>query len=160
MDTSYQKRMAAKVLKCGPGRVKVSPQDKEIEEALTRKDVRHLIVKGLIRKVQKKGTTRTSANRRLTQKKKGRSGGRGAKRGKKFALLSRKDMWMRNVRGQRNMLRELKEKGLIENVVFRKFYMRSKGGEFRSKKHMLSFLKDGDFIKSKKEKGARNAKDA
>jgi large subunit ribosomal protein L19e len=158
MNTSYQKRMAAKILKCGSGRVKVS-QEKDIEEALTRNDVRHLIVKGLIRKVQKKGTGRIGANKKLAQKKKGRSGGRGTKRGKKFVLVSRKETWMRNIRAQRSLLKELKEKGLIENAVYNKFYRRAKGGEYRNKKHMLSFLKENNLIKSKKKEkaGGKNA---
>jgi large subunit ribosomal protein L19e len=156
MDTSYQKRMAAKILKCGPGRVRVA-QDKEIEEALTRNDVKHLIVKNLIWKVQKKGTGRTAARKKLIQKKKGRSGGRGTKRGGKSVLVPKKEMWMRNIRAQRKMLKELKEKGLIENVVYNKFYRRSKGGEYRNKKHMLSFLKENNLIKSKKKAGGKNA---
>ncbi len=55
MDTSYQKRLASRVLKTSIHRIKVA-QEKDIEEALTRNDVKHLIVKGLITKKQKKGS--------------------------------------------------------------------------------------------------------
>lgn len=156
MDTSYQKRLAAKIMKCSPSRVRMS-QEKDIEEALTRSDVKHLIVKGLITKKQKKGTTRAEANRRLSQKKKGRGSGRGRKKGTKHSLLPKKESWIKTVRAQRSLLKELKEKGLIENDVYRTMYRRSKGGEYRNRKHMLSYLKDNGLMKSKKgETGGKN----
>ncbi len=157
MDVSYQKRLAAKVLKCSPKRVRMS-QDKDIEEALTRNDVKHLIVKGMITKKQKKGTTRTQANVRLTQKDKGRSGGKGKKKGTRFSLAPKKVAWMRTVRAQRKLLKDLKDKGSIGTETYRLMYRRSKGGEYRNKKHMLSYMKDNDMIKGTK-KGGADAKD-
>ncbi len=155
MDTSYQKRLASKVMKCSPKRVRMA-QDKDIEEALTRNDVKHLIVKNLITKKQKKGTTRTEAKRKLAQKKKGRSGGAGKKGGTKYAKVDKKALWMRTVRAQRALLKELRDKGQIEKSVYGDMYKRSKGGEFRNKKHMLAYLKDNGFIKGSK-KGDVNA---
>jgi large subunit ribosomal protein L19e len=153
MGTSYQKRLSAKILKCSVKRVKVA-QEKDIEEALTRSDVKHLIVKGLIQKKPKKGTTRAEANRRLSQKKKGRSGGSGKKKGTKYSLSPKKDSWMKTVRAQRRLLRELKEKGRIGGETYKMMYKRSKGGEFRNKKHMLSYMKDNDLLKGTKKGGA------
>jgi large subunit ribosomal protein L19e len=158
MDTSYQKRLASKILKCSPKRVSVS-QDKDIEEALTRSDVKHLIVKGLIKKKQKKGTTRTEANRRLIQKKKGRSSGKGKKKGTKYALMPKKDMWIRTIRAQRKLLKELKERGQVDTETYRLLYRRSKGGEFRNKKHMLSYMSDNGMLKGSKRDGVTDAKD-
>ncbi len=156
MDTSYQKRLAARILKCSPKRVKVA-QDKDIEEALTRNDVRHLLVKGLITKKRKKGTTRIEANKRLTQKKKGRGGGTGKKGGTRYAKVDKKTMWIRTVRAQRTLLKELREKGQIEKGVYGTMYKRSKGGEFRNRNHMLAYLKDNGLIKGTKKEGAAHA---
>jgi len=149
MDTSYQKRLAARVLKCGPSRVKVS-QAKEIEEALTRSDVRKLIVKGLIVKVQKKGTSRVKANFIASQKKKGRRRGRGKRSGTRYSRQPRKETWMKTVRALRRLLKELKENGKIENSVYLDCYRKAKGGFFRNRKHLLSWLKDNKMIKTGK----------
>jgi len=55
MDLSSQKRIAADVLKCGITRVRITADGeamKEVEEALTREDIRALVRKGLIKKIQ------------------------------------------------------------------------------------------------------------
>ena len=61
MNLSYQKRVASGLLKCGVHRVWVDdrPEVQErISEAVTRDDVRLLIVQRFIRKHQKKGISR------------------------------------------------------------------------------------------------------
>jgi large subunit ribosomal protein L19e len=153
MDTSYQKRLAAKILKCSPKRVHVA-QEKDIEEALTRNDVRHLVVKGLISKKRKKGSSRVKANFIASQKKKGRGKGPGKRSGTKRSRLSKKDVWMRNLRAQRVLLRELRDGGRIDKGVYGSIYKRSKGGEFRNKKHMLAYMRDNGLLKGTKKGGA------
>jgi len=157
MNTSYQKKLAAKILKCSPKRVKVS-QSKDVEEALTRNDVRHLIVKGLIVKKQIKGTPRANANYIAAQKKKGRRGGRGRRGGVLNARTPRKQSWMKNIRALRRLLDGMRENGQIGKGVYGKMYRKAKGGEFRNKKHMLAYLKDNKLMKEreKKKKGAKN----
>jgi large subunit ribosomal protein L19e len=149
MDTSYQKRMASKILKCSPKRVKVS-QDKDVEEALTRNDVRRLIKKGLITKNEKKGVSRVKANFVLAQKKKGRRLGMGKKGGTKYARGAKKLGWMKTTRALRRLLKELREKGQLDKDVYGKLYKRVKGGEFRNKKHMLTYLKEKGMLKGSK----------
>ena len=64
MNLAYQKRVASKLLKCGLHRVWVDdrPEVQErISEAVTRDDVRLLIVQRFIRKHQKKGISRGRA---------------------------------------------------------------------------------------------------
>ena len=64
MNLSYQKRVASGLLKCGVHRVWVDdrPEVQErISEAVTRDDVRLLIVQRFIRKHQKKGISRGRA---------------------------------------------------------------------------------------------------
>ncbi|MBN1896675.1 MAG: 50S ribosomal protein L19e [Candidatus Aenigmarchaeota archaeon] len=153
MDTSYQKRLAAKILKISPRRVKMS-QNKDIEESLTRSDVRHLIVKGLITKKQKKGTTRVEAREKLVQKKKGRSSGRGRGKGTKYSKVTQKELWMKTVRAQRKLLKELRDNGQITTETYGLLYRRSKGGDFRNKNHMLSYLKENSLMTGTKKGGA------
>ena len=152
MNTAYQKRLAAKVLKCSPKRVKVS-LDKDVGEALTRNDIRGLIKKNLITKKPKKGSSRVKANFIANQKKKGRRKGRGKASGTKFSKGSKKEGWMKTTRALRNLLKDLRDRGQIEKDVSRKMYLRVKGGEFRNKKHMLSYLKDNEMIKGTKKGG-------
>ena len=71
MNLKSQKKIASRILKCGLNRVRIEAS-KEVEEALTREDIRGLIRKGLIKKMQKRGASRAGAKRRLVQKKRGR----------------------------------------------------------------------------------------
>lgn len=156
MDTSYQKRLAAKILKCSPKRVKVS-QDKDVEEALTRNDVRGLIKKNIITKNEKKGVSRVKANKIARQKKKGRRLGRGKKSGTKYARGSKKEGWMKTTRALRKLLKELRANAQVEKSVYGLMYRRAKGGEFRNKHHMLSYLKENGMLTGSK-RGEKVAK--
>lgn len=146
MDTKYQKQLASKILKCSPKRVKVSA-DKDIEEALTRNDVKGLIKKKLIVKKPKKGTSRVKANFIAEQKKKGRRRGKGKKSGTKYARGSKKDSWMKTTRALRKLLKELREKEQIDKSIYGLMYRRVKGGEFKNKKRLLSWLSENKHLK-------------
>ncbi len=135
-----QKRMAAELLKCGVSRVRIK-SEKEVKEAITREDVRRLIRKGVIYKVQKKGTSRAFARKKLEQKRKGRRKGQGSRKGAKKARKRPKDVWMGRIRALRKLLRELKEKGKLEREEYKKLYLMAKGGAFRTKRHLLLYLK-------------------
>ncbi len=149
MDTSSQKRMAASLLKCGENRVRVAPS-KDVSEALTREDVRGLIRRGLIIKVQAKGTSREKARKILSQKKKGRKRGPGSRKGKAGALNPRKERWIKGVRPMRQLLKDLRDSKQIEQATFSSMYRRVKGGFFRNKKHLLGYMKDKELIRGSK----------
>lgn len=152
MDLRSQKSMAAKILKCGASRVRIdaSTEDarKEVGEALTREDIRILIRKGLIRKVQKKGSSRAKTRKILKQKRKGRRKGTGSRKGGKKNRMSKKASWIRTVRPLRRFLRKLRDSGQIDKKDYRKLYLRIKGGMFRNKKHLLFYLKEHELLKS------------
>jgi large subunit ribosomal protein L19e len=152
MDTSYQKRLAAKILKCSPKRVRVS-QEKEIEESLTRNDVRTLIRKGLITKKQKKGVSRVKVRKIAVQKKKGRRKGIGKRSGSKYSRGAKKEKWMKNVRALRKKLRELRDNDQIDKSTYVKFYKKIKGGEFRNKKHLIAYLRENELLRGSKRGG-------
>jgi len=146
MNLSTQKRIASEILKCGITRVRVK-EDKDVGEALTREDIRVLIKKGLIWKIQKKGTSRAHARVRLKQKARGRRRGPGSKKGR---IVKKKENWMSIIRAQRKLLAELRDSDKLKKRDYGVLYLRAKGGMFRNKKHMLSYLKEHDYLKKAK----------
>jgi large subunit ribosomal protein L19e len=154
MDLSSQKRIASQIMKCGISRVKIKP-DKEVEEALTREDIRNLIRRGLIWKVQKKGTAKFNVKRTVRQKKKGRMRGHGSRKGTAGARKPRKRIWMETVRPQRRVLRELRESEMIDKRTYGKIYLMIKGGAFRNKQHLMYYMKDHELLKKPKDAVAK-----
>jgi large subunit ribosomal protein L19e len=148
MDASSQKRIAADLMKCGVSRVRIA-QSEEVEEALTREDIRGLIQKGDIRKLQKKGTSKFASKKKLEQKKKGRMRGPGRRKGTKGARKNDKTKWIEKVRPLRRLLSEMKESGQISTQDYRMLYMRVKGGFFRNRNHLLYFMKEHDILSRK-----------
>ena len=149
MNVRSQKKLAAKVLKVGLSRVKVL-QEKEVEEAITREDIRRLVTKGFITKVEKGGMRKVEARHRRAQKKKGRRKKEGSRKGAKYARKPKKRQWVERVRPLRKMLRELKETGKLSRNDYRKLYSLVKGGSFRSKKHLLYYMKEHELLKEVK----------
>ncbi|MBI2675002.1 MAG: 50S ribosomal protein L19e [Candidatus Aenigmarchaeota archaeon] len=146
MDLKYQKRIAAMLLKAGRSRVRLA-HDKEVDEAITREDVRKLIKKGLITKEYKKGTSRWHANRLLKQKKKSLRKGAGSRKGKSGSRKGKKDVWIRKIRALRKLLKGLLDSDMIEKPVYKKMYMMAKGNAFRNKRHMIFYLKENNLMR-------------
>ncbi len=141
MDLSYQKRLAAEVMDVGIERVWFDPQHlNEIKEAVSREAIRELIAKGYIKKKQIKGVSRARANYLLQQKKKGRRKGQGKRKGKKTARLSKKEIWMMQVRAVRRLLREFKQKGVINSKQYRKLYSQISAGRIRTKNYLKMLI--------------------
>ncbi len=148
MDVKFQRRLAAEILKCGEDRVWMDPNAlDEIKEAVTRDDIRMLIKRGLIKKKQKKGTSRVRANYLKIQKEKGRRKGHGSRKGKKYARYPRKKRWIKTIRPIRATLRDLRDSGMIDRHTYRKFYRWAKGGVYKSRNHLLSHLKSEGYLK-------------
>ncbi|MEM7825642.1 MAG: 50S ribosomal protein L19e [Candidatus Aenigmatarchaeota archaeon] len=136
---SLQKRLAAEILKVGESRVWLDPaRKKEIEEAITKIDIRKLIKKGAIKALPEK-----------IKKPKERKGKR-VRKGGKYSVVSRKKRWVFTVRALRKMLKEMKENGEIENQTFKRLYRLVKGGMFRSKAHLKIYMEQHGLIKRKK----------
>lgn len=142
MDLKNQKRMAAEILKCGANRVWIDPNRLEdVEDSITRADIRTLIASGTVRASQKKGTSRGRARALLKQRAKGRRKGHGSRRGTYNARAPRKRRWIQTIRPLRRRLRELRDGGKLSRSIYRKYYMMAKGGMFRSVAHLESHLK-------------------
>ncbi len=148
MNLSTQRRMAALILKVGEGRVWFDSEELgDIDEAVTRADIRGLINDKVIQARQKKGTSRVRANFRKAQKVKGRRSGHGTRKGAKGARLPKKRKWISTIRPIRKTLVELREAQKIDNPTYRKLYGMSKGGIFKSKAHLNMYVKEKKLIK-------------
>ena len=154
MDLSFQKRIAAEVLKCSPKRVYLFPEALDrIKEAMTKQDIRELIKEGLIIKVQKKGVSRVRARELHEKRKKGRRRGQGSRKGKASARRGgKKRQWINKVRAQRRFIKELKIQKIIPDELYRKLYRLIKGGFFRSRRHIEIYLTDLGMLTEQQEK--------
>jgi large subunit ribosomal protein L19e len=152
MKLRLQKKLASKVLKGSSKRVKFEPEVlDEIKEGLTKDDIRGMISRGLITLKNKKGVSRVRANKRAKQRSKGLQKGPGKRKGTDNARNPHKKLWINKVRVQRRFLKELYDKKLITPKVYRSLYNKSKGGFFRSKRHIKLYVEDNDLaVKAKK----------
>ncbi len=135
--------IVAEMYGVGVKRVWVDPSRlEEVENAMTKDDLRGLIAQGIIRILPKRGTSRVRARKIHEQKKKGRRRGQGSRKGKPGARSGRKEQWVKKIRAIRRLLRELKEKGKITPEEYRKIYRMAKGGAVRSKRHVLEIVRE------------------
>ena len=147
-DLANQRRLAAALLDCGENRVWIDPaSQEELEDSVTRGDIRSAIKAGVIRRRRIRGTSRARARRRAAELAKGRHAGPGSRRGTPSARVPRKERWMRRIRAQRELLRELRDAKKIPPSVYREFYRRAKGGMFRSRSHLLVNLRLAGHLK-------------
>ncbi len=144
MNLSYQKRVASDLLKCGVHRVWVDdrPEVQErISEAVTKEDIRLLIVQKFIRKHQKKGVSRGRAKVMSKQRRKGRRRGHGSRKGHGGARTPKKEAWMTKVRALRKELSALRANRTIDAAQYRRYYRRIKGGVYNSRNHLKYNMK-------------------
>jgi large subunit ribosomal protein L19e len=141
-DLRNQRRLAAQIMKAGASRVRIDPdRADEVAGAVTRADVRKLISGGVITTVQKEGVSRGRGRKLDMQKRKGRRTGPGSRKGAAGARTPRKAKWLSLIRALRDELRSLREKGAIDAHTYRAYYVRAKGGQFRSRAHLKSHMK-------------------
>ena len=150
MSIATTRRIASELLNVGENRVKIKPAEiKKVEEALTRDDVRSLIKDGIVYAERKKGVSRIRARIKSKKRKSGRARGMGSRKGRKYSKIKQKLAWMRRVRAQRILVRELKFENKLKEGSYRNAYMMIKGGAFKSKASLLSHLKDSGLLKEK-----------
>jgi len=148
MNLKNQKRMAAEILKCGENRVWIDPNRLEdVEDGITRADIRTLVASGTIRASQKRGVSRARARTLASQRSKGRRKGHGSRKGTYNARKPGKKMWMQTIRPIRRRLKELRDSGKLPRSAYRSYYMRAKGGMFRSVAHLETQLRLEGYLK-------------
>lgn len=150
-SVNSQKKIAAELLKCGVSRIRVKAS-KEVEEALTRNDIKILIKKGQIYKLRKKGSSKAYSKIKQAQRKKGRRKGIGKRKGTANARSPRKREYIKSVRTLRNILKGMRDNNQIKRSDYRTLYLKIKGGSFRNKTHFLYYLKEHEYIKAKPKK--------
>ncbi len=147
-----QKRLAAKVLGTSPNKVKFDQSRLvDIKEAITKTDIRNLVSEKAITKKNVHSASRAGARKNKVQKSKDLRKNQGSREGKKGARQPRKEAWMAKIRKQRMVLKELKQKGLITDSNYRDLYYKSKGGFFRSKRHLMGYMEDKELFKKNNE---------
>lgn len=143
MELKAQKRLAAKILGVGINRVWIDPaRAADVEAAISRGDVRRLIHDGTIMARPERGVSRARARELAAKRKKGRRRGRGSRKGAAKARQPKKEAWIRTVRPLRARLRELRNNRTIDAKEYRRLYRMVKGGAFRSKAHLETYLKE------------------
>ena len=146
-----QKRLAANIMKCSEKRISFDQSRLEdIKEAITKLDIKSLITGGAIKVKPVKGVSRFRARKISLQKRKGKRKGPGSTKGKKTARLPKKKAWIGKIRIQRRFLKELRDKGLVSKSDYHGLYQKSKGGFFRSKRHIKLYLEEHKLVKEKK----------
>ncbi len=139
MQITNQKRLAARLLGCGVHRVWINPSYvDQISSAVQTDDIREFIEEGWIKAKPIKGTSRVRARARLLQKRKGRRKGQGKRAGTANARNPRKNRWMLTMRSQRRVLKEMREDGTLLSSQYRRYYLKAKGGSYRSIAHLRS----------------------
>ena len=143
MQIKIQKRLAARILKCSENDIWLDPNRlEEIKEAITKVDLRSLIKDSAIMAKRITGISNFRAKKKRLQKSKGRQRGAGSIKGGKNARLRGKTAWMGRIRVQRGFLKNLRDKKAIDLKSYRSLYMKSKGGFFRSKRHLKMFMQE------------------
>jgi large subunit ribosomal protein L19e len=136
-DVASQKRIVASVLKCGVNRVWFDPSRlSDIENAISREDLRALITDGAIKARQKKGVSRGRARARIAQRSYGHRKGAGKRKGAAGARKPSKTAWVQKIRAIRKVLVELRDAGTIDRHMYRMLYRKAAGGQFRSVAHL------------------------
>lgn len=148
MNLTTQKRIAAQILNIGINKVRFD-NDKlnDIKEAITKSDIRSLIKSKIITVKKAMHQSRGRARIIKKQKRKGNKKGPGSRKGTKNARLNSKTVWVRKIRGLRSLLRELKMKGKLNNKDYRDLFLKSKGGLFRSKRHLKLYINEHGMVK-------------
>ena len=141
MDLRLQKRLAGQVLKTSSKHIKIDPTAAaDVKEAITKADIRSLVSKGAIIAEPITSISRGRIRKAKLQRSKGRRRGQGSRKGKFGARLAGKTDWINRIRTQRSFLKELKDKKIIANITFYELYAKSKGGFFRSKRHIKLYI--------------------
>ncbi len=148
MIVKIQKRLAARVLKCSESNVWLDPSRlEEIKEAITKADIKSLVKDKAIIAKKRIGTSKYRTRKNKLQKSRGRRRGPGSRKSGVNARISKKSRWANHIRTQRSFLQNLRYKDVIEKSGYRLLYMKSKGGFFRSKRHLKIYMEENSFIK-------------
>lgn len=131
MDLKTKKRLAARVIGVGLGRILFDEAKiDEIKEALTRQDIRDLVKSGAIR-IKAIGGRRTRKKRK-TKRRGGKIKKRVGRRKKKYKILTRK---------LRKTAKALKKAGVISKERYSKLMKEIKAKTFKNRTHLMEVVR-------------------
>jgi len=146
-DLSAQKRLAADVLDVGENRVWFDPDSQgDIQDAITREDIRELVQDGVIQSKDARGNSRGRARKRNAKRAYGHRKGPGTRKGRSGARQGRKEAYIGRVRAQRRTLRELRDAGDLTPAQYRMLYNKVNGGEFDSVRRLETYIDEHEDI--------------
>ena len=133
------RRVASRLLKRGESSIKIKPSAMvDAKGAISAEDVRNLIKKGDVYAVPEKRNLSLHGKERRKRRDKGRSRGKGRRKG---TYKARTEVsYTKKIRGQRRILKDLKQKGTLDNEQFKKYYLLAKGGTFVNKVTLINRL--------------------
>ncbi|MCL4403359.1 MAG: 50S ribosomal protein L19e [Candidatus Marsarchaeota archaeon] len=148
MSMNLTRRVASRLLKRGESSIRIKPSAaSDAKGAISAEDVRNLIKKGDVYAVPKKRNLSLHGKERRKRRDKGRSRGKGRRKGTYKARVE--ISYTKKIRGQRRILKDLKQKGTIDNAQFTKYYLLAKGGTFVNKVTLINrLIADGISISS------------
>jgi len=136
-DIANQRRLAASLLGCGINRVWFDAERiGDIQNAISREDIKGLIGEGVIRARQVQGNSRGRARALMAKRSYGHCKGPGRRKGAAGARNPSKREWVQKIRAIRKTLAELRESGEIEPHLYRTLYRKAAGGQFRNVAHL------------------------
>ena len=133
LTLTNQKRLAADIMKIGKTRVWIDPERiEDVEEVITREEIRRLIHDGVIQALPQKGVSRARARVHRLKRKRGLRSGSGSRKGGKTSKISKKEMWGIRIRAIRKHLKQLVDSRTIQRSTYRRLYLLAKGGVFEN----------------------------
>jgi large subunit ribosomal protein L19e len=147
VNLKTKRRLVSRILGVGLDRVKFDSEHlDEVEDAITRANIRSLITANVIEIKPIKGTSKGRSHfKKLQHRKRGTK--QGSKKGSKGARKGRKEAYVRKIKAMRHQLKVSKARKEIANDSYWSLYKQVSGNQVRNLAHLRSLI---EAVRSKK----------